>query len=175
MWVGIFCELTEFALMFAVYFVARAHHPEAFHAGPSQLSTVAGTVNTVLMLTSSYFVAQAVAAMRQDDRVRCLRWLVAALITGLGYPLVKYLEVEWNLARGLGGNAGVFFTAYYYLTFNHLVHVCWGLLGLLWVMGRTFVGAYSSRDYEGLEAFGCYWHATDMIWLVIFPLFYVWH
>ena len=174
MWVGILCELTEFGLMFVVYFIARAHHPADFHAGPGRLSILAGTVNTLLMLTSSYLVARALGAIRQDRPRACLAWLGAALVAGAGYPLVKFFEVQWNLAHGLNGDAGIFFTVYYYLTFNHLVHVCWGLLGLLWVMARTAFGAYDSTRHEGLEAFGCYWHTTDMAWLVIFPLFYVW-
>ncbi|MCB1960914.1 MAG: cytochrome c oxidase subunit 3 family protein [Rhodocyclaceae bacterium] len=174
-WVGIYCELTEFALMFIVYFIARAHHPEAFRAGPQQLSALAGVTNTLIMLTSSYFVARALLAMRQDHARRCLCWLGAALLTGLGYPLVKYFELRWNVAHGLSGNGEVFQMTYYYLTFNHLVHVSWGLLGMLWVMLRTAMGAYSSRDHAGLEAFACYWHATDLIWLMIFPLFYVLH
>ena len=172
-WVGIYCELTEFALMFLVYFVARAHHPDAFHTGPQQLSTAAGVANTLIMLTSSYFVARALFAMRHDHTRRCLRWMVLAFATGIGYPVVKYFELRWNIAHGLSGNGEVFQMAYYYLTFNHLVHVGWGLLGMLWVMARAATGAYSSKDYAGLEAFACYWHATDLIWLMIFPLLYV--
>lgn len=172
-WVGIYCELTEFALMFLVYFVARAHHPDAFRGGPQQLSTLAGVTNTVIMLTSSYFVARGVMAMRRNARATCLKWLTAALFTGIGYPVVKFFEVQWNVAQGLSGNGEVFQMAYYYLTFNHLVHVCWGLLGLMWVMFRTWMGAYDATDHDGLEAFACYWHATDLIWLMIFPLFYV--
>ena len=52
MWVGIFCEITEFALLFAVFFVARAHNPEAFQAGPERLSLLAGTGYTLMLLTS---------------------------------------------------------------------------------------------------------------------------
>ena len=174
-WVGIFCELTEFALMFSVYFIARSHHPQAFSAGVEQLSLIAGTANTIFMLSSSYAIAQALASMRNDMPKTSLYWLAAALVLGLGYPLVKFFEVRWNIAHGLDGSAGIFFTTYYYLTFNHLVHVSWGLLGILWVMVRTYLGIYSATDHQGLEALGCYWHSTDLIWLTIFPLFYVLH
>ena len=125
------------------------------------------------MLTSSFLVARAVLAIRADHADRALRWLAAAFLTGLGYPLMKVLEVRWNLARGLDGSGDVFQLAYYYLTFNHLVHVSWGLLGLAWVMARTATGGYSVGDHRGLIAFASYWHATDLIWLMIFPLFYI--
>lgn len=172
-WVGIYAEMTEFGLMFLVYFLARAHHPEAFHLGPGRLWTLAGVVNTLIMLTSSFFVARAVLAIRASQVRHALAWLVAAFATGLGYPLMKVLEIRWNLAQGLDGSGDVFQLAYYYLTFNHLVHVSWGLLGLAWVMVRTGTGGYSSSDHRGLVAFASYWHATDLIWLMIFPLFYV--
>ncbi len=172
-WVGIFCVLVEFLLLFGVYFIAKAHHPAAFQSGPDKLATVAGVAITLLLLTSGYCMVKAVAAIRRDDRRSTLRWVVAAFVLGLGYPLVKFIEIRWNVAHGIDGAAGIFYTVYYYLTLNHLVHVSWGLLGLMWVAVRTALGIYSARDYSGLEAAAMYWHATDVLWLVIFPFFYV--
>lgn len=172
-WVGIYAEHTEPALMFLVYFVARAHHPDAFGAGAQKLSTLAGTSITVIMITSSFSVARAVWEIRLADGRRALYWLTAALITGLGYPVVKFFEVRWNLSQGLDGGGDPFQMAYYYLTYNHLVHVSWGLLGMAWAMFRVGSGGYTASEHAGLVAFASYWHATDLIWLMIFPLFYV--
>ena len=173
MWVGIFCEITEFALLFAVFFVARAHHPEAFQAGPERLSLLAGTGYTLMLLTSGWCVARALHAMRRGDRRATVRWMLAGFVFGLGYPTIKVFELQRNFALGLDGSAGVFIVSYYYLTFTHLVHVFWGLLGMLWVITRTGFGAYTQEEHSGLEAFACYWHVTDMIWLMIFPMFYL--
>jgi len=172
-WVGIFCVLVEFLLLFCVYFIAKAHHPEAFATGPDRLATVAGVTITLLLLSSGYFMVKAVAAMQRAERHITLRWVLAAIALGLGYPLVKFFEIRWNVAHGIDGAAGIFYTVYYYLTLNHLVHVSWGLLGLAWVATRTALGVYSARDYSGLEAAAMYWHATDVLWLIIFPFFYV--
>ena len=173
MWVGIFCEITEFALLFAVFFVARAHNPEAFQAGPERLSLLAGTGYTLMLLTSGWCVARALHAMRAGQRITCVRWMVAGVVFGLGYPAIKIFELQRNFAQGLDGDAGVFIVSYYYLTFTHLVHVFWGLLGMMWVIVRTGLGAYTTEEHSGLEAFACYWHITDMIWLMIFPMFYI--
>ena len=173
MWVGIFCEITEFALLFAVFFIARAHHPEAFQAGPERLSLLAGTGYTLMLLTSGWCVARALHAMRRGDRRATVRWMLAGFVFGLGYPAIKVFELQRNFALGLDGSAGVFIVSYYYLTFTHLVHVFWGLLGMMWVIVRTGLGAYTPDEHSGLEAFACYWHVTDMIWLMIFPLFYL--
>jgi cytochrome c oxidase subunit 3 len=172
-WVGITCEIVEFVVLFTVYFVARAHFPDAFHEGAQRLSVISGTVITLLMVTSSYFIACSVNAIRLDRHRAAVAWLVAGLVIALGYPLAKFLEISWNLAHGIDGSSGIFFTVYYYLTFNHLVHATWGILGILWVLARLLFHGYSAEDYTGLEALASYWHATDIIWLIIFPLFYV--
>lgn len=172
-WVGIFCVLVEFLMLFTVYFVAKAHNPEAFLTGPDKLVTSAGTTITLLLLTSGYCMVKAVETIRAGKQTSTLYWIIAAMVLGAGYPIVKYFEIRWNVAHGIDGEAGIFYTVYYYLTLNHLVHVCWGLLGLLWVAVRTSHGAYSAKNYTGLEAAAVYWHTTDVIWLVIFPFFYV--
>jgi len=172
-WVGIFCVLVEFLLLFCVYFVARAHHREAFLTGPDKLVTTAGVAITLLLLTSGYCMVKAVESIRRDRRGVTGRWVLLAIALGLGYPVVKFFEIRWNVAHGIDGEAGIFYTVYYYLTLNHLVHVSWGLLGLAWVGVRNALGMYSSKDYGGLEAAAVYWHTTDVIWLVIFPFFYV--
>lgn len=172
-WVGICCEFVEFLVLFIVYFVARSHFPESFEAGTERLSRVSGTVITLLMVTSSFFIACSVATMRAGQRQRSIYWLIAGLVVALGYPVAKYMEINWNLAHGINGESGIFFTVYYYLTFNHLVHAVWGILGMLWVLARHLAGGYTSEDYTGLESLASYWHATDIIWLVIFPFFYV--
>lgn len=172
-WVGIFAELIEFFLMFLVYFFARANHPQLFHDGPQKLSVMAGTANTVVMISSSYFVARAVLSMRQDRSTASFRWLLGALVIALCYPLIKFFEIRWNISQGLTGNGDAFQLSYYYLTFNHLVHVTWGIWGLLWVMAQTRFGGYSADNHKGLVAFASYWHATDLIWLMIFSAFYV--
>ena len=172
-WVGITCEFIEFAVLFIVYFVARAHFPDAFQQGADRLSRVSGTIITLLMVTSSFFIACSVTTMRAGRRQASIYWLIAGLLVALGYPVAKYLEIQWNLAHGINGESGIFFTVYYYLTFNHLVHATWGILGILWVLARHLVGGYTVDDHVGLEALASYWHATDIIWLIIFPLFYV--
>jgi len=159
--------------MFIVYFIARYHNPEAFRNGPELIWTTAGAINTVLMVTSSFFIACAVGAMKEDNVRRARYWMLAAIVTALGYPIVKMFEIDWNLAHGIDGKAGIFYTVYYYLTLNHLVHACWGILGMGWVFARMSMKAYSAEQHDGLEALACYWHATDIIWLAIFPLFYV--
>jgi cytochrome c oxidase subunit 3 len=173
MWAGILSEMTEFALLFLVYFVARVNFPQAFHDGPSQLNLFAGTFNTLLMISGSYFVANAVLAMRRGCAAISQRWLILVLLAACGYFVTKYFEFRWNAQHGVTGGDEIFFTVYYYLSFTHMVHVGWGIIGLIWVMVRNQAGAYTSVEHSGMEAFASYWHATDLVWLIIFPLLYL--
>lgn len=172
-WAGILAEMTEFGLLFGVYFVARLYNPDAFQSGPGQLNTMAGMTNTVIMISGSYFVAKAVRAIRRDQQQQALVWLSLVLLSIIGYALTKSWELQWNMAHEIHGRSGIFFTVYYYLTFTHMVHVFWGGIGLLWVMLRTYSGFYHAGHHEGMESFASYWHATDVVWLVIFPLLYL--
>jgi cytochrome c oxidase subunit 3 len=172
-WVGITCVFVEFAVLFIVYFVARANFPEAFHEGTKLLSRWTGTLITLLMISTSFCLAASVAMIRAGKRRTSLYWLIAGVLIAFGYPVTKYFEITWNMAHGINAQSGVFIGAYYYLTINHLVHASWGILGMLWVLVRHLNGNYSAREYGGLEALASYWHATDIIWLAIFPFFYV--
>lgn len=173
MWAGILCEMTEFAVLFAVYFTARVFFPQEFSTGPQRLNLHAGTLNTLLMISGSYFVVNAVIAIRQNRPDLSVRWLYLVLLAAAGYMVTKYFEFGWNTAHGVSVGNGAFFTVYYYLTLTHMVHVGWGMIGLCWVIFRTHGGAYTPAGHEGLESFASYWHATDLVWLIIFPLLYL--
>ena len=165
--------MSEFALMFIVYFLAKVHHADLFNDGPLQLNTLAGLLNTLVLLTSSYFVARAVQAIRCNQRKACMRWFWMAILAGCVYLVIKVWEYEWNAAQGIASDTDVFFTVYYYMTFNHLLHVGWGSAAILWIIIRIRMGYYDAENHEGLEAVACYWHMIDLAWIVIFPLLYV--
>lgn len=172
MWVGVCLEYIEFTVFFVVYFVSRWHHPQAFQEGAARLWTTAGMLITAAMLTSGYLLTRAVAHMKLG-RLKTARTLQAlALLVGLCYPVAKALEWQWNTDHGINASAGIFVVVYYYLTINHFIHACWGLLGMGWCLARAHTGAYSQEDHRGLEALATYWHATDLVWLMIFALFY---
>ena len=107
-WVGIFSELTEFGIFFVAYFVAKFHYPEAFSVGPQSLNTITGVANTIVLLSSSYFVAKAMANIRQDNFAKCERYLWLALLSGCLYLCFKTLEFNWNETQGFSTNTRPF-------------------------------------------------------------------
>jgi len=172
-WAAILAEMSEFAMMFVVYFLAKVHHPELFHEGPAKLNTMAGTTNTLIMLTSSFFVVRSVMAVRSNQLRTASRWLWGAVICGILYLIIKYFEYQWNTAQGLETETSIFYGVYYYVTFNHFLHVGWGSAGLVWVIYRINTGIYTQNEHEGLINMALYWHMIDLAWITIFPLLYV--
>lgn len=172
-WVGIFSEMSEFAVMFIAYFLAKVHYPEFFNEGPLRLNTLAGTLNTLVLLSSSYFVAKAMRAIRLNQQKTCVRWLWLAVAAACAYLLTKHWEYQWNTAQGIDIQTNAFFGVYYYMTFNHLLHVGWGGAAIVWAILRVNSGAYDHKHHAGLEAVATYWHMIDLVWVIIFPLLYV--
>jgi len=172
-WFAILAEMSEFAIMFIVYFLAKVHNPELFYEGPTKLSTTAGTTNTLIMLTSSFFVVRAVMAIRDNKPKQSATWLWGAVACGIFYLIIKVFEYQWNTAQGLDTETNIFYGVYYYVTFNHFLHVGWGSAGLVWVIYRINTGIYTSNEHEGLINMAVYWHMIDLAWITIFPLLYV--
>ena len=172
-WVGIFAELTEFAMFFIVYFIAKAHYPQEFEQGPLQLNTLAGTLNTVALISSSFFVAKAMFAIRRDRPQESIRWLWGAVFAGLAYLVIKTWEYQWNMDLGIHSDTNAFYTLYYYMTFNHLLHVGWASGSLLWAIYKVKQQVYTADNHAGMMAIACYWHMVDLAWIIIFPLLYV--
>lgn len=172
-WVGILSELTEFGIFFVAYFIAKYHYPEVFSQGPQSVSTLAGVTNTLILLSSSYFIAKAMINIRLDNRAKCEVYLWLTLACGCLYLLVKSGEFYWNHQQGFRTSSSEFFTVYYYMTFNHFLHVGWAACAVLWVIFRVRRGAYSAKQHSGLEALAMYWHMIDLMWILIFPLLYV--
>lgn len=172
-WVGIFSEMTEFALFFVIYFLARAHYPQEFVEGPLQLHTMAGTINTLVLITSSYFVVKGIFSLRNGNPYAAVRWLWMTVACGGLYLCIKYMEFQWNFAKGIETNTNNFFAVYYYTTFNHMLHVGWGSGGIIWAIAQIKSGRYDADNHSGLIAAACYWHMIDLAWIMIFPLLYV--
>ena len=94
-------------------------------------------------------------------------WAVGYVVA----PMLFATLGDRQLAGVVAGN-NAFFTVYYYLTINHFMHSAWGILGMLWVLVRVWQGAYRPGNPKGVESMAIYWHATDMVWLMLFSLFY---
>ena len=117
-----YLNLPSLLFFVVAYFVAKYHYPDVFSKGPQGLNTSLGVANTIILLSSSYFMAKAMAYIRFDERDKCQRYLWLALSCGCLYPIVKTWGLYSNNLQGLSTNTNEFYTVYYDMTFNHFLH-----------------------------------------------------
>jgi nitric oxide reductase NorE protein len=172
-WVFIFGDLVVFSIFFGIYLVQRARHLAVFTASQTALSMAFGLLNTVLLLTSSLFVALAVTAARRGGAARVLRLLLLAFACGLGFIVSKAFEWSGKIRHGITLNTDEFYNFYYMFTGIHLLHVLLGMAVLSYMIvrsGRTDPGASYVAVMEGGGAF---WHLVDLLWIILFSLLYL--
>jgi cytochrome c oxidase subunit 3 len=183
MWLFLFTELLLFGGLFLLYAVYLKRYPQEFAAGGKQLNWVMGTANTVILLTSSLCAAMAVSAVQRDERRRAVWLILGTILCAAGFMVIKYFEWSAKIGHGIypgseqlkaGAPGGsVFFSLYYMTTGIHGLHVLIGGALLGWVATRVKSGAVNAGDYVLLENGALYWHLVDLIWIFIFPLYYL--
>lgn len=174
-WIFILAELGVFSIFFIAFAFVKTLNPEIFAEGYAHLNRVAGLINTLALITSSYFVVRAVLAIKNNHSKKCAYWLNWALIAAMVYVCVKLWEYSESFSAGYSLHTNVFYMFYFLLTFFHFAHVLLGMVILLAVARKAKKGDYSIDDYAGVESGASYWHMVDLLWIILFPLVYVIH
>ncbi|HSH29175.1 MAG TPA: cytochrome c oxidase subunit 3 [Thiohalobacter sp.] len=172
-WIFILAELAVFAIFFAAYAFARKAELELFVTYQQTLDTQLALINTLALVTSSYFVVRAVGRIREDDAGGCIRWLIGALVLGGVFLVVKGIEYAHVFGEGVRLSTNTFYTFYLSLTFFHFLHVVMGMVILAAVAAKAAQGHYGREAHTGVETGASYWHMVDLVWLILFPLVYV--
>ncbi|NMG03146.1 cytochrome c oxidase subunit 3 family protein [Azoarcus taiwanensis] len=172
-WVFILAELLVFAVFFGAYVFARAGDVELFSAEQAMLNSNLGALNTVLLVTSSFFVVRAVQLGEAGEGRRAANWLAGAIACGAGFVVVKFSEYVAQFSQGISLSSSTFHMFYISLTFFHFMHVLLGLVILVALWRNARAGLYGPDNMNGLESGAAYWHMVDLVWLILFPLVYV--
>jgi nitric oxide reductase NorE protein len=173
MWFFILAELTVFALLILTFAVAQALQPQLFQDSRQLLDSSTGLALTLSLLTSGLFAALAQEQVRQARAQRAAWLLLAALLSASVYVLLKLGEYSHLAGSGLGMELNTFFTLYWILTGFHFVHVLLGLVILGWLAERCRRRAYGPGNSSVMESGVLYWHMVDLIWVLLFPLVYI--
>jgi cytochrome c oxidase subunit 3 len=193
MWLFLVNEVMFFGGLFMAYMFYRYSYPDAFAAASKHLDVTLGTVNTVVLISSSFTVVLAVHAAEHGRRRATSIYLVLTLLLGLVFLGIKaheyhhkYVEhlipgpwFQFHDAGGGHGGAGgsravqIFFILYFAMTGMHALHMIIGagIFGwLLWINAKGRV----TREYNApVEVCGLYWHFVDIVWIFLFPLLYL--
>jgi cytochrome c oxidase subunit III len=182
-WTFITTEVLFFGGLFLAYIVYRHFYFNEFVAASKHTEVLFGTINSIILLTSSLTMALAVHAAKENYRQQILRWLTATLFLGVAFLAVKGLEyhddIENKLVPGahftadLPQQSQIFFWLYWTMTGLHAIHVIVGLgvLSVMTLLARK--GKFSAQYNTPLTLAGLYWHFVDIVWLFLFALLYV--
>lgn len=183
LWLFLFSELILFGGMFIIYAVYRFKHPLEFRLAAEELDPFIGTVNTIILLTSSLTVAMSITAVQEGRKNLSLALLGVTFILAVVFLVNKYFEWSHKISLGIYPQSPdlinkppgeiLYFGLYYVMTGLHALHVIIGM-AVLAVMGVYVAqGKINQHSYVRLEAGGLYWHLVDIIWIFLFPLFYL--
>ncbi|OAN63980.1 cytochrome C oxidase subunit III [Balneola sp. EhC07] len=186
MWVFIVNEILFFGGLFCAYIVFRAWHPDLFTQAATELNTVWGAVNTLVLIGSSLTVAMAIRSA-QKNQIKGLQInLLITIALACVFLLIKYFEYSHKLHIGIWPGAElytyegidhplahVFFSIYYVMTGIHAIHIIVGIGLMIWIYIRAKKNEFGSEYYTPVEMVGLYWHLVDVIWIFLFPLLYL--
>jgi cytochrome c oxidase subunit 3 len=186
MWVFLGSELLFFAGLFALYTTYRVEHPTAFGVGVEHNTLVLGSINTAVLLLSSYTVASGLHALRVGKRGASLALVGATIALGAAFLVIKTTEYSKHFDEGIyPGGVGRFFaehrepgmpmfwTLYYTMTGLHALHVTVGMVILAFMFHKVRLHQITAATSHPLELGAIYWHLVDLIWIFLWPLFYL--
>ncbi len=183
MWLFLYTEVILFSGLFILYAISLAKFPTEYAEASAKLNIYFGTINTMVLLTSSLTIALAITAIQRNEIKRCvtLCWVTIAL--AIVFLINKYFEWSMEISHGIypgsehlaemGAGITSFFNLYYFTAGLHGLHVLLGgsLIGIVATMVAK--GKVTSDHYTLLENSALYWHLVDLVWIFLFPLYYL--
>jgi cytochrome c oxidase subunit 3 len=183
MWLFIFTELFLFAGLFIVFSVYRFKYHEAFHLAGQELNVTVGTINSIILLLSGMTMGISYLTIQKGLK-RLTIWLLSiTIVLGIIFLVNKYFEWKVKLEHGLYPGSQelinlskgdiLFFGLYFFMTGLHALHLIAGLVLIAVVIGGVLRDKVNSTKYSLLENTSLYWHLVDLVWIFLFPLFYL--
>jgi cytochrome c oxidase subunit III len=185
MWLFVGSEVLLFAGLFALYSAYRFLYGADFQAAIHHNDLLIGTVNTAILIVSSFTMAWAIHALRRGRQRACLVSLAATAALGLAFLALKAVEYAHHFQHGIYPGAHyasaelptrgavLFFTLYFLMTGLHALHMIGGVSAVAWLGARVRRGRTTREYHAELEMGGLYWHLVDSIWIFLWPLFYL--
>lgn len=196
MWVFLVTEIMFFGGMFFAYTLYRSKFPMEFASASNHLDLTLGTINTAVLILSSFTMALAVYSAQVGNRrnqIISLALTIALGLTFLGIKAVEYYDkyrdhlIPGRLFPGnpfspagvhlLPGanpqNIEMFYWIYFAMTGMHAVHMVIGVGLLSVILYFAWRGKYGPEYHNPVEVSGLYWHFVDIVWIFLFPLLYL--
>ena len=185
MWIFLASEVMFFGALFVAFTVYRMYYPQAFGAGSAGMNIVLGSINTAVLITSSFTMAMAIHSAEIDNQRLVAILLVVTMVLGclfLGIKFTEYFQhyqehrmpgLWFESTRPDAGRFEMFFVFYYFMTGLHAAHMIVGVGLLLFMLGRTLRGDFKGGYSTPLAMAGLYWSFVDIIWVFLYAIFYL--
>ena len=187
MWLFLATEVLFFGGLILSWIYSRHWNQAGFDAGARETELWIGTLNTAILVTSSFAYATGLAFIRAGNIRRLIQCLAVTLALGLAFLALKFgLEWSGDFAKHLfptardfkitgpdQGGARLFFVFYFISTALHGVHMIVGVALVAWIILRARRGAFTPAYYTPVHVVGLYWSFVDIVWLTLYPLIYL--
>jgi cytochrome c oxidase subunit 3 len=185
MWIFLATEVLFFGGMFTAYMVYRYEHWQAFQDAGRHQEWYLGCLNTVVLLVSGFTMAIAVEFARKGRRTGLLILLAVTWVLGAAFLGIEGCEYHTKFVNHLVPGAGfhfvgsdpssseMFFVLYFTMTGMHMFHMFVGLMLILLFGGWTGLAPKTLLKPNRFEVLGLYWAFVDIVWLFLYPLFYL--
>jgi cytochrome c oxidase subunit III len=183
MWLFLLSEILLFGGLFILYSAYRYRFASDFHQASREMEVMLGTLNTFLLQTSALSMTLSIWALRRGNRRRSAYLLIGTMVLGLLFLGIKAEEWLAHIEGGIYPQSAVllarpkgeiiFFSLYYAMTGLHGLHVLIGLCALTLMLVFLLKGKINASRFVPLENTGLYWHLVDIIWIFLYPLFYL--
>lgn len=176
MWLYLASEVVIFSILIGGYAIFRVSQPDSVAGVHEKLGVGLVTINTFLLLMSSWCMVLGLRSIEMKNRRGFYLWLGATALLGtiflcgqwIEYRELAHLEITLSSTDAFGG----FGMRFYAPTAFHGAHVFVGVLWCLEVLRRGYLGRYDENPV-GVEIFGLYWHFVDVVWIFLFTLIYL--
>jgi len=185
MWIFLATEILFFGGLFCCYTVYRTSYPVAFGHASNHLDVILGAVSTAILIVSSFTMACAVNSAATGAKNALVAFLTLTILFAAAFLVIEMSEWHMLYKEGLvpgfnftyketdPSHVQLFFCLYFSMTGLHASHVTLGIVLLSVMAFRGFGGAFSPSYYTPIEITGLYWHFVDLVWIFLFPLYYL--
>lgn len=175
MWLFLATEVHLFGALFCVFAFYRWKFLDLFNNCAQSLNWKMGLTNTIVLLTSSYFMVRGVDAAQKGDNKKVVTWVDLTTFCGLIFFVVKFFEykAKFEHTPPILPSTNVFYGIYFTMTGIHGLHVLIGLGLMLWLRILARKNRFTQTYYTPVEIVGLYWHLVDVVWIYLFPVLYL--
>jgi nitric oxide reductase NorE protein len=172
MWIIIYLELLTFGIALIAMVFYSKEEPDVFHSSRLLLNNTIGTINTLFLIISGYFMAQSVQNLKKNNLQKSSLYLKLTMLGGFLFLGLKAFEYTGKMNAGLTIGYNTFFSFYWMLTLFHVIHVVVGIVILAFAQ-RDLNKNQNDANLDDFEASATFWHMCDLIWLLLFPVIYL--